>query len=159
VNDIFNRVAPKIRETRTILDIGAGIRPQPFFKPKRHICVEPHKEYGCWLIENGYDLWDMTALQALEEAKHVDTIFMLDVIEHMTKTEGLEARHLAKLKADQVVVYTPMGFKEQSYQDGDKDAWGMNGTYWQTHRSGWTPEDFPGWDITAEAGSFFAIWG
>jgi hypothetical protein len=141
------------------MDIGPGIRPQPFFKPERHICVEPYWEYAKWLVENRHELWNMTALDALEKIDRVDTIFLLDVIEHMRKFDGERIRDLSKTKADQVVVFTPRGFKEQSYLAGEKDAWGMDGAWWQTHRSGWDPADFKGWDITEDGQSFFAIWG
>jgi hypothetical protein len=49
-----------------------------------------------------------------------------------------------------VVVFTPLGFYRQHYLSGDIDRWGMSGTHWQTHRSGWLPEDFaPNWHIVA----------
>ena len=46
-------------------------------------------------------------------------------------------------------MFTPWGFFPQSYgPDEDVDRWGMGGTHWQTHRSGWLPEDFgDGWLI------------
>jgi hypothetical protein len=157
--EIFTRVEPKIRKSYSILDIGPGIRPQPFFRAEKHICVEPHYEYGKVLEGKGYIVWTSTAVEGLLDIDRVDTIFMLDVIEHMEKKTGENVLELAKKKSDQIVVFTPMGFKEQSYKEGEKDAWGMNGARWQTHKSGWTPEDFKGWDITKDDGCFFAIWG
>ena len=150
----------------TIYDVGAGIRPQPFFKPKRHLCVEPHREYAEWLADAGYPVAQVTARQWFSACEPVDSIFLLDVIEHMDKTEGREVLDLAKSKArEQIVVFTPLGFVEQSYVEGDKDRWGMNGGFWQTHRSGWMPEEFPGWRVLADPyfhgadGAFFAIFG
>ena len=45
---------------------------------------------------------------------------------------------------------------------------GYQGQRWQEHRSGWTPDDFPGWRCFVEEhfhkrdgqyfGAFFAIW-
>ncbi len=45
------------------------------------------------------------------------------------------ARYIA---TQQVVLYTPYGFVEQTH-----DEWGLGGEEWQTHRSGWLPKDFP----------------
>ena len=77
-------------------------------------------------------------------------------------TEGVQlALKLALAKArQQVVVFTPHGFHKQEYVKGEKDAWGMNGTYWQTHRSGWTPEDFDeSWRVIVEDASLCAVHG
>lgn len=155
-----------LRPSAFVLDVGAGIRPQVLIKAEKHVCVEPHQEYADWLRSNGYDVLQSTAIDALSKASDLDTVVMLDVIEHMEKSEGLEVLRICREKAAQIVVFTPLGFCDQHYQDGDKDAWGMNGTYWQTHRSGWTPDDFKGWTIHEDAnfhgergGAFFAIWG
>lgn len=134
-------------------------------KAARHVCVEPHSEYQEWLLKNGYEVLQSTALDALRKAEYLDTVIMLDVIEHMEKPEAQEVIRLCLDKARQVVIFTPMGFCVQEYDEGDKDAWGMNGTAWQTHRSGWTPDEFAGWQIFTDesfhgprGGAFFAIW-
>jgi len=156
---LFDDVAPYIRYAEVIADIGPGIRPQPFYKPKRHICIEPHDEYADRLEGRGFEVLRSTALAALPRIERVGAIFLLDVIEHMEKAEGEACLRLAVSKADQVVVFTPHGFKEQSYKPGDKDAWGLNGCHWQTHRSGWTPDEFPGARIFSDGSAFFALLG
>lgn len=162
-NSFFDDMARHIRRAPRICDIGPGIRPQPFYRADSHLCIEPHEEYANWLRDKGYDVLLGTALEMLPIITPVEVVYMLDVIEHMDKEEGFEALRLARSKSHQVVIFTPLGFHEQSYKPGDKDAWGMNGTHWQTHRSGWTPDDFPGARIHVdptfhgEYGAFFAI--
>lgn len=142
-----NLLRPKtLIEVNVILDIGAGIRPINWFTPKAHICVEPHSPYADCLEEAGYWVWRTTALGALSRANHgeFDAIYMLDVIEHMERAEGEEVLALAiALAPKQIVVSSPDGFLHQ-----DWDLWKMGGEHWQTHRSAWTPADFPGWAIT-----------
>lgn len=134
-------------EVHTVLDIGAGIRPVGWYKPKLHICVEPFEPYAQALRGAGYSVWGMTAIEALDLAfggPPIDAIYMLDVIEHMTRGAGERALGMARaLKPRQIVVSTPVGFLAQH-----GDAWGMGGEHWQEHRSGWTPDDFPGWAIS-----------
>lgn len=134
-------------EVHTVLDIGAGLRPMGWYKPKLHICVEPHEAYADRLRLKGYSVWGMTALEALDLAfggPPIDAIYMLDVIEHMTRGASERALDLARaLRPKQIVIATPDGFLEQH-----GDAWGMGGEHWQEHRSGWTPADFPGWTIS-----------
>jgi hypothetical protein len=75
--------------------------------------------------------------------KSVDTVVMLDLIEHISKRGGrkllAEAERLARL---QVALFTPLGFMDQAYEKGERDAWGFPNTELQTHKSGWIPEDF-----------------
>ncbi len=162
-NRFFDEIARHIRRAQRICDIGPGIRPQPFYRADYHLCIEPHEEYANWLKDKGYPVLMGTACEWLPRIEPVDVVYMLDVIEHMDKDEGAEALKLARSKAEQVVVFTPLGFHEQSYKAGEKDAWGMNGTHWQTHRSGWMPDDFPGASIYVDPtfhgnyGALFAI--
>ena len=162
---LFDEVARHIKPSQRICDVGPGIRPQPFYRADFHLCIEPHEEYQNWLREKGYPVLPGTARDWLPGIDEVGVVYMLDVIEHMDKEEGLECVGLARRKGEQVVIFTPLGFHEQAYREGEKDAWGMNGTHWQTHRSGWMPEDFPGAAIYADAnfhghyGAFFAIYG
>ena len=140
-----------IVEVPVVLDIGPGIHPQDMVEPCVHICVEPHPPYTERLRETvGGDprfvflnaTWE-NALRLLPD-NSVDTVFALDVIEHLEKADGLELlREAERVARRQIVIFTPLGFNPQSYEDDDRpDRWGMDGGNWQTHRSGWLPEEF-----------------
>jgi hypothetical protein len=141
-----------------VLDIGCGIRPQPYVTPKVHVCCEP---FGQYLERLQRDLaaapqdrqhvllragWE----QAVElfPPGSVDTVFLLDIIEHLPKEQSLPLlRRTERLARKQVVVFTTLGFVAQHHPDG-KDAWGLDGAAWQEHRSGWSPADFgEGWQV------------
>jgi hypothetical protein len=133
-------------EVGSVMDIGAGLRPMGWYKPVVHLCVEPHAPYASMLSEAGYAVQRMTAKQALTSRilERFDAIYLLDVIEHMTREDGEDVLWEAVVYgAKQVVVSTPNGFLEQ-----EGDAWGLGGEGWQKHRSGWVPADFPGWTIS-----------
>jgi len=142
-------------EAEHLLDIGAGIRPMNWYRPVTHLCVEPYKPYCKILKKAGFKVNKSPALEFLKNCNYkVDAIYLLDVIEHMEKHKGYEVIKLAKkIARDQIVVFTPFGFMEQ-----EGDAWGLGGDYWQTHRSGWLPQDFKGWQTRRYAKGFFAIW-
>jgi hypothetical protein len=143
---------------RTVVDVGPGIKPQALLSPDVHICVEPFEPYVRRLRDDVGDdtrfiffnaTWDRV-LPLLPD-RSVDSVVALDVIEHMRRRDG--ARLLAdaqRIARKQVVVFTPLGFYRQSYRRGERDRWGMEGGHWQTHRSGWVPDDFPAdWEIVA----------
>ena len=145
---------PNLREYPTVFDIGAGVRPMTWYKPRRHVCVEPYGPYADVLKAHGYEVWPVTALTALYNLKAEPVaIYLLDVIEHMERDEALRVLELAQEIADEIVVYTPLGFLPQT-----TDEWGYGGDDWQTHRSGWSPADFPGWEITHYLRGFYAVW-
>jgi hypothetical protein len=150
-------VARKVEQVDVVLDLGPGIRPQAFIKPYVHICVDAHRPYlerikqrlsgdPKYVLINA--TWDQVT--AMLPDKSVDTVFALDFIEHLEKPDGLRMlREAERVARRQVVVHTPHGFFPQSYEDPSKpDRWGLDGGYWQTHRSGWSFEDFGElWDI------------
>lgn len=158
--DLMDAAVRAMRSVEIVLDIGCGIMPQNYIKPQVHICCEPYQEYVDHLQQK------IAALDARERSyivlnmgwqdtvryfppKSVDTVFLVDVIEHLEKVEG--QRLLAeteKIARNQVVVFTPLGFMPQHHGDG-KDAWGLSGADWQEHKSGWFPEDFSGefWQV------------
>lgn len=170
-------------ECRTVLDVGAGIRPMQWYEPERHVCVEPYWPYCEVLLDAGYEIVHGGALDILnlvscpgsdltDRVEHITAhpcafpaaVYILDVIEHLERRDAFAVLALARqIVATQVVIYTPLGFVDQT-----TDAWGMGGDYWQTHRSGWTPEDFPaadGWrtdmyipEDADEPEGFFAVW-
>ncbi|MCA1592676.1 MAG: class I SAM-dependent methyltransferase [Acidobacteria bacterium] len=151
-------VASKVEDVEVVLDIGPGIRPQPFVKkPYVHICVDAYRPYLERVKKDVADdpkyvfinaPWDQVI--GMFPDKSVDTVIALDFIEHLEKEDGLRMlREAERVARRQIVIYTPHGFFPQSYHEPDKhDRWGMGGGYWQTHRSGWEPEDFgEQWDF------------
>jgi len=148
-NDPYDQgIQESIYKCDRLIDVGPGIRPFDGFSAGTHLCIEPHGEYVDVLIEQGYPVIWSTALNALPFLRNFEVILFIDVIEHMTKYDGIICLDYAKeLATRQVVVFTPLGFMEQGVGEDGLDAWGMKGGSWQEHRSGWTPDEFQGWDI------------
>lgn len=139
----------RLSPTPTVLDIGCGIRPQNFVATRTRICCEPYDEYAARLRANP----DLVVIQAtwqqaveLFPPDSVDTVLLADVIEHLEKERGAELlAKTVRMARHQVAIFTPLGFMPQEHPDG-RDAWGLGGGDWQKHRSGWLPEEFPGWE-------------
>lgn len=174
--ELFDIVRKNILPVKIVLDIGCGIRPQNYIEPKVHICCDPHSEYidhlrdtlsfykdgkkkeftpneFCTLAkENNSEFVFINSewknIVKLIPTESVDSIFLLDVIEHLEKKEGLELiEKTVKLCRNQIIIFTPLGFVEQEHES-DTDAWGLSGARLQKHHSGWLPEDFnDSWDI------------
>ena len=150
--EALDAVRKRIQNVEVVLDLGPGICPQPFVtQPYVHICVDAHHPYLERVKREFADdpkyvfinaTWD-TVVPMLPD-KSVDTVFALDFIEHLEKPEGLRMlREAERVARSQIVVYTPLGFFPQSYEDPNQpDRWGMDGARWQTHRSGWNLDDF-----------------
>ena len=63
-------------------------------------------------------------------------VVALDVIEHLTRTEGAELlRAMERIASERVIVFTPNGFLPQAATPGNPH---------QEHVSGWTATDFSG---------------
>jgi len=150
-HQLSSTVAGQLKKVNVVLDIGCGILPQNLVKPSVHICLEPFYQYIQVLQEKTgnesdrvYVIINATWAEATKifPARSVDTVFLLDVIEHLDKEEAsclLKATET--IAREQIVIFTPLGFLPQRHPDG-KDAWGFDGGEWQEHKSGWQPEDF-----------------
>lgn len=161
-DEILPAVARHLLTVDVVLDIGCGIQPQTLLQPKVHICCEPFQQYVDALqkkVAQQCDQCDRTFLVLhgkwsdavrIFPPSSVDTVFLLDVIEHLDKDEALALLEATKpIPRRQLVIFTPLGFLPQCHPDG-KDAWGLDGGHWQEHRSGWQPEDFgPEWQVFA----------
>lgn len=161
------RVSGSILRTDDVIEVGPGIRPMTLWRPSRYVAIEPHDEYCDMLRAERPDAVVVHGDASELAGRVADSVLLLDVVEHMEKSQGRQAINLAKCAAQrQVVVFTPLGFMPQP-EEGEKDAWGMQGQHWQRHRSGWTPEDFEGWDVVVDPsfhhrdgktyGAFFAV--
>lgn len=135
-----------VPHSKLLFDVGAGVRPCPVPADKR-VIIEPHWEYVEVLKDNGYEVWQGTALDMLPKVPAKATVLLLDVIEHMTRLEGEAVLRLLD-RFKRVVLYTPDGFMPQEPVGDEPDPWGYDGWAWQKHRSGWTVEDFEGWTVT-----------
>lgn len=155
-DELLVEAGKAIRETEVVADIGCGIVPMTYFRPKLHFMIEPWKEYSDILsYRHQYDksvtILRLGALEALRAFgdKSIDSIFMLDVIEHLPKDMGFDViAECERVAREQIVLFTPLGFMPQHMQHGESDGWGLSGTGMQEHLSGWTPEDFgPAWSF------------
>ena len=151
-----NRPA-RLIDTDSVLDVGAGIRPMQWFTAATHVCLEPHKPYINVLVENGRTVLNLPARPGLAHYlslnRHFESVFFLDCLHTMKKDDGITALKLAeKIATRQIVVREDHKFREDS-----EDHWNLGGEFWQTHRSHWTPDDFPGWHIENSGKGYFAI--
>lgn len=181
-DEFLNVVEKAIRETEVVADIGCGIVPMNYFRPKLHFMVEPWKEYSDILayrhaLDKSVIILKNDALSALRAFgdKSVDSVFLLDVIEHIEKEVGKEIiSECERVAREQIVIFTPLGFMEQHMEQGEKDGWGLSGESVQEHLSGWHPDEFDknwsiytcdnfhkidckGSELNREHGAFFAI--
>lgn len=157
LGDFFKEMKKNILRTNVLVDIGCGIRPEVFFEPSVHICIEPFKQYRDiikpYFPNRSNTLFIKTdALDGLKnfDDDSVDSVFMFDLIEHLTKEDGLDLiKEADRVARKQIVIFTPLGFSPMFYQNkDDKDAWGLDGIDVQEHKSGWTPDDFDKtWDF------------
>jgi len=156
-DSLFERAAALVKPVSSVMDIGCGLRPQTLIhSPSVLVCVEVHDEYIAELRRR-FAGTTTVILQgqvpgclAVLPDRCIDTVVMLDFIEHLERDDGLRAlQECERLARRQVVVFTPLGFMPQD-ESGETDGWGLHGTHWQTHRSGWTPADFDErWHVVA----------
>lgn len=75
----------------------------------------------------------------LEKDKSFDLISFLDVLEHLTKEEGLIVlEHCKRVASKRVLVFTQIGYLKNE----PHDAWGVEGgDEYQKHKSGWLVEE------------------
>lgn len=156
---LFPEVQKKISKIEVVLDIGCGIMPQQLIRPLVHICCDPFSQYIEYLknkVKNEFDrqyvIINADWKEVVEKIpdKTIDSVFLIDVVEHLEKEEGLRLLNMTgRIARKQIVIFTPLGFLPQEHVDG-KDAWGLDGGAWQEHKSSWLPEDFDeSWDIYA----------
>lgn len=134
----------------SVLDVGSAYAPQHYVPYGHCTCLEPHEVYIDLLRRDyGADprvtIYHKTWQQFYPTLgpKSFDCVTAFDVIEHMTKADGLQFLMQAEVVArKQIILNTPLGFYPQNYDDPSLLIGGRPGLHWQTHLSGWQPEDF-----------------
>lgn len=145
---IFGFVTIAIRnyKCRTILDLGCGFGTYAFLI-RRYL--EPHKFIrDKWIfnitgidihshIQNGLNeiIYDDLRVESIINVKYnkYDLVLMLDVIEHLTKEEGLKIIKSILKTCKCLVVRTPYGWRPQ--RDLDNNIYNV-------HKSSWFPSEF-----------------
>lgn len=127
---------------RTVLDVGCGLSfKSQYIDAEVRVGVEIHRPF----IERieatvPYAVVNANALDIgrLFLPRSFDLVLVLDIVEHLDKQEALALMAMAETIARvAVIVETPKGFVPQ-----DIDIWQGGGDQYQTHRSGWEPEEF-----------------
>ena len=173
--DFYPRVLGILEPAGSTIDLGCGVRPVNLPGGSITVCVELFQPYLDHLKNRRPGatsvLVQADALPFMQQQadRSIETIWATDVIEHMSRAEGtLLIREILRVSSRQAVIITPNGFMQQHVGHLDDDEWGFRGNRMQTHVSGWSPDDFPGWihvrskDYYLESGYkdgvFAAIW-
>ena len=127
-------LSDQVKTSESVLDLGCG----------RNSPIKRVPEIGYSVGVDGYRPY---LLQSKREKAHGDyvlaslnhqcfrprsfqTVVLLDVLEHLTKSDGYKIiEEMEKLATDKVVLFTPNGFLNQEDYEGN---------ILQTHLSGWT---------------------
>ncbi len=133
----LNEIRKELKDCRTCLDIGCGI-----ISPVRHLGfdliagVDGHKpsldEAKKNRTHNEFYLSSVQEIGKHFAAGQFDCCIALDLIEHLTKDDGLKLIHdMERIASQKIVLFTPNGFMPQQSNDGDL----------QEHLSGWTVDE------------------
>lgn len=126
-------------DCKNLLDLGCGSSsPVKFLDPK--ILKEGVEIYEPYLkqskkekIHHRYHQANVLQIDKMFKAGSFDCVLAGDLIEHLTKSEGLGLiKMMERIAKKKIVIYTPNGFHYQEERDGNR---------LQTHRSGWEPHE------------------
>lgn len=169
--DLWGTVKDTLYPTKTLVDIGCGEHYHDELYPRAEhiICTDVYKS-SLDKIKNSFSSLNIDSTFAVLHASWqkindsgllytVDkplTITLMDVIEHLQKEEAIYLINEAVKVADQILIFTPLGFMPQH----------INGLPHQEHISGWEPSEFTedGWNCYVHPkfhspyGAFFALY-
>jgi hypothetical protein len=109
---------------------------------KHRIAVEIHEPYierGRRQNPNAGYTWiqgDIRNIGEILGGRVHDVGLLLDVIEHVEKSEGEKLLRKCQRLFRKLLVFTPDGLTPQ-----ERDVFGMGADTWQRHRCGWSAED------------------
>ncbi len=145
---LHDRILAEVERGATVLDLGAGLGSYHQKLKQRGVTlttVDAHMPY----VERQRAYADFVHHATIQDFIGVvnlvyDCVLMIDVIEHLPKAEALAALQQLPAIAAHSVIFTPRGFISQT-----KDVYELGGDHWQTHRTGWEPEELEslGYDV------------
>jgi hypothetical protein len=129
----------------SVLDVGAGLEAPYQYglqrRAKRLVMLDAHQPYLDANQTRGPNVERVIgitpgALKQFHDGEF-DVALTIDHIEHLSREDGFELVREMQRVARTVGIFTPLGLTHQS-----KDNYLMGGDSLQTHRSGWSVEDF-----------------
>lgn len=153
MNWLGRLIQPEVSKEDIVLDIGCGLMQSTFgLECKDHVGFEVYEPYIKILKSAGIDV-NNADITNIEFQSKADVALILDVIEHMQKSDGLKLIDQLKTVVNKIIIYTP---KEFVSNDGD-----LTNPY-QEHKCLWTEEEFKlmGFEtqLTKIDGNILAIW-
>jgi hypothetical protein len=127
---------------KTVLDVGCGLSlKSQYIDAVIRVGLEIYPTYlekietdvpYVGIVGNALDL------DKLFLPKSFDLVLLLDILEHVEKSDGLLLLEMAeRIARVAVIIETPKGYIPQNL-----DIWGWGGHEFQTHRCGWEVEEF-----------------
>jgi hypothetical protein len=131
------------RQGYSLLDVGCGLCLNTDFECPVTIGIDVHRPYLVNRVNRSVNMiplhMDARAMSQYFLPKTISLVLFNDTLEHFHKNEALELlRQAEQIAVKRVIVFTPRGFFPQ---DG-YDHFHLNGEVYQSHRSGWEPEEF-----------------
>lgn len=135
----FYELEKAVKDSKSLIDIGCGTdSPIKYFSKKIHAVgidaflpsIEKSKKQN---IHDEYYQIGVLDIDKHFEDKSFDCALASDLIEHLTKEDGLKLIELMeKVASKRVIIFTPNGFLQQGEYDNNP---------WQVHLSGWSVEE------------------
>lgn len=136
----YQALARELTGMDSVLDLGCGSNsplakvPKTFHSTGVDIFAESIEKSKEKKIHDDYILSDILSVEKKLPKQKFDAVIALDVIEHLSKKDGIKLLSLMeRLAKRKVLLLTPNGFyKQEPYENNP----------YQIHRSGWYANDF-----------------
>lgn len=133
---LIEHLRNELMDCKTVLDLGCGRNsPIQYISIPYTMGVEVFDPYLAESrakgIHNEYVKYDVRKIEFKENS--FDAVLALDLLEHLTKKEGINLiKKMEKIAKKKVIIFTPNGFLFQEEYDEN---------IWQTHKSGWAVKE------------------
>ena len=138
----YKTLSRELNDSSAILDLGCGAN-SPLSKIKLSENVytvgvdvfgKSIKESKKKKIHSKYVRCNLLDIEKHLQSRKFDTVIAIDVIEHLSRKDGIKLISLMKrIASKKVIIFTPNGYYDQ-------DSYG--GNPYQVHKSGWHVQDF-----------------